>query len=492
MKQESIICPQCKNDIPLTEAITHKIQAELKAKFESDFAVKEKEFSDRERGLLSREKELSKTKEALDVEVERRVKLEKENLTQELRGKISQEMALEVASLNEEIQSKNKKLQDAQKLEIDLRRQKTALEEQKQTLELDVARQVDKAKIKIYEEASKKIKEEMGTEVLSLRAEIDAKDERLQQAQALEVELRKQKSSLEDRTRSLELEVIRKVDEAKSKIYEEALKKANEDNVLKDREQEKLVHDLTTQVEILKKKIEQGSQQTQGEILELVLEDILGSAFPVDNIGPVPKGIKGADVIQTINNSVGQNCGSIIWESKRTKNWSDSWIDKLKEDQREVGAEIAILLTTVLPKNLKNFGVINGIWVTDYSSLIGLATSIRLNLIQVASIKQSIVGQNEKMEAMYHYFSGPEFKQKVEAIVEAFVAMQKDLNAEKRAMEKIWSKREKQIDRVIKNTIRMYGDLQGIVGTALPQIKILELTTISNEVSENELVQEEV
>lgn len=492
MAQESIICPHCKKDIPLTEAITHKIQSELKAKFESDIAVKEKEFTKREQVLVSREEGLLKTKEALDAEVEKRIKLEREKLSKELKVKITEEMSQEVSSLKEEIVIKGKKLQEAQKLELEFRKQKSDLAEQKQSLELEVTRKVDEAKTRIYEEATKKVNEQIATEVSSLKEELFTKGKKLQEAQKLELELRKQKTDLEDRTQSLELEVARKIDEAKSKIYEDAVKQANESHGLKDKEKEKLIQDLTTQIESLRRKAEQASQQTHGEVLELVLEEILGSTFPLDTIEPVAKGVKGADVIQKINNPLGQKCGAIIWESKRVKNWSDGWIDKLKEDQREVGAEVAVLLTTVLPKNIKNFDMMNGVWVTDYSSLIGLATSLRLNLIQVAQIKQSIIGQNEKMEAMYHYLSGSEFKQKVEGIVEAFSSMQKDLNAEKRAMEKIWSKREKQIDRVIKNTIRMYGDMQGIVGAALPQIKMMELTTITDETMVVASMEEEV
>lgn len=414
-KETIIVCPHCKKNIPLNEAVTHKIEADLKAKFESETALKEKEFAKREKDLLAQEKEISKTKESLDTEIERRLKLEREKIAKEIKSKVHAETSMEISSFKEEIESKNKKIQEFKKHEIDLRREK---------------------------------------------------------------------ADLESRAQSMDLEVVRKVDAEKVKIREEVTNKLSSEHLFKERESENLIKGLKDQIEILKKKAEQGSQQNQGEVLELELEEILKGTFPYDVIEPVPKGIKGADVIHKINNQLGQYSGSIIWETKRAKNWSDSWVDKLKEDQRELGADVAILLTTALPKNIKGFGMLDGIWVTDHASIVGLATSIRLNLVHVAQIKQSIVGQTEKMEAMYHYLSGSEFKQKVEAIVEAFVAMKKDLDAEKRAMEKIWSKREKQIDRVVKNTIRMYGDMQGIVGSDLPQIKILELPLIGDETSE--------
>ncbi|MEM2914282.1 MAG: DUF2130 domain-containing protein [Candidatus Bathyarchaeia archaeon] len=417
MIKESITCPFCGREIELTEAITHKIESEVRAKFQSEIAAKEKEFNKKEQELLAKEKEILKAKDLLDTEIEKRIKIEREKLIKEARVQASEEFSTQVSALKEELAEKDKKLHEAQKIELELRRQRAELEE---------------------------------------------------------------------RSRNLELEIVRRVDEERTKVYEEARKKFIDEYSLKDREREKLIQDLKAQIEDMKRKAEQGSQQVQGEVLELELEEILKTAFPIDNIEPVPKGIKGADVIQKVNNQFGSFCGSIIWESKRTKNWSDAWIDKLKEDQREIGAEIAVLLTTVLPKDIRNFGMIRGVWVTDYASLIGLATSIRLNLIQVSSIKQSMVGQNEKMEALYHYLSGQEFKQKVEAIVEAFVNMQKDLNAEKRAMEAIWKKREKQIERVLKNTIRMYGDMQGIIGAQLPQIKALELPAITDDSHNND------
>ncbi|MDP3042339.1 MAG: DUF2130 domain-containing protein [Candidatus Omnitrophota bacterium] len=199
---------------------------------------------------------------------------------------------------------------------------------------------------------------------------------------------------------------------------------------------------------------------------------------------PVPKGIKGADVLQKVNNPMGQYCGSIIWESKRTRNWSDGWIDKLKDDQREVKADIAVLMSIALPKEINGFSQVKGIWVTSFPLAMGLALALRENLLEVASAKQAAVGKAEKMEAIYNYFSGTEFKQKVEAIVEAFVTMNTDLTKEKVAMEKLWSKREQQIKKVVISTARMYGDMQGIIGASLPEIKSLELKSLTDETEE--------
>jgi hypothetical protein len=189
--------------------------------------------------------------------------------------------------------------------------------------------------------------------------------------------------------------------------------------------------------------------------------------------------MKGADVIQRVCSPNGQVCGTIIWESKRTKTWSDVWIDKLKEDQREARADIAVIISTVLPKGASSIIQLNGVWVTDYTLAVGLALALRSGLMQIASAKYSLVGKNEKMEMLYEYLAGPEFRQQIEGIVEAFVTMKKDLDSERRSMEKIWAKREKQIERVVKNTSRMYGSLQGIIGSTLPELKSLEMKAIS-------------
>lgn len=349
------------------------------------------------------------------------------------------------------------------------------------TIKQEVAREVLSEKEKIKKEVSQRLEEENSLRLKSLEEDLQQKKKQLQEFQKIELDLRRQKAELEERQKSVDLEVARKIDEERSKIQEAALKKASDEHMFKDKEKEKLITDLKKQVEELNRKMEQGSQQTQGEVVELELEDILKSAFPIDNIEPVAKGIKGADILQRINNHAGQHCGTIIWESKCTKGWSDTWIDKLKNDQREVKAEIAVLMSTSLPKEVKNFALLKGIWVTDYASTIGLATALRTGLIEVANTKQSAVGKHEKMEAVYAYLSGKEFKQKIEAIVEAFVTMQQELEAEKRAMEKQWSKGEQQIRRIVTNTARMYGDMQAIIGASLPQIKSLELKALTDE-----------
>ncbi|KKM06447.1 hypothetical protein LCGC14_1743880, partial [marine sediment metagenome] len=283
--------------------------------------------------------------------------------------------------------------------------------------------------------------------------------------------------SLVEKEEKLELELSRKIDAERQKIIEKASKGFEEKHQLKDAEKDKQLNDMKKQIDELKRKAEQGSQQMQGEVLELELEKSLKEEFPFDDIEPVAKGVRGGDIIQTVKTQSGRTCGKILWETKRTKTWSDSWIQKLKDDQREVKADLAILASESLPKGFHHFRQISGVWVTDILSAVSLALALRVVLIQVARERAVQVGKKEKMEIAYNYLTGPEFKNRVEAIVESFIAMKEDLEAEKRATQKIWAKREKQIERVISNTAGLHGDLQEIAGDSLPTIKMLELPT---------------
>jgi len=376
---------------------------------------------------------------------------------------------------------------EVKKKEQELFQKEQALSEKEKAMEEDYAKRIKIEKSKLEEEAKKKAEQTIAVELNDLKAQVTEKDQKLLEAQKAELEFRKQRRELEERQRILELEMTRKLDDEREKIKEETLTIFTEEHRLKDLEKDKKMDDMRKQIDELKRKAEQGSQQLQGEVLELELEEMLKANFPLDNLEPVGKGKRGADILQRVHNQSGQYCGTIIWESKRTKGWSDGWIDKLKEDQREAKAEIAVLVTTALPKEVNNFTQINGTWVTNFPLAICLAGPLRITLIQVANAKLSEVGKYEKMEVLYSYLSGPEFRQKVEAIVEAFASMKKDLDQEKRAMNKIWSKREKQIERVVYHLSGMFGAMQGIMGASLPEIKSLELKGLIEDTGSDEL-----
>jgi len=368
-----------------------------------------------------------------------------------------------------------------------LAQREEALSQKGKTLEEEYSKKLNLEIIRLENTAKEKAEQTIAIELKDLQAQVVEKEQKLLDAQSKELELRKQRRELEEKYKNIELEMSRKLDEERERMREEISKNVTEEHRLKDLEKDKQIKDMLWQIQELKRKAELSSQQLQGEVLELELEEILKTNFPFDSIEPVSKGKRGADILQKVNNQSGQYCGTVVWELKRTKGWSDGWIEKLKEDQREVKAEIAVLVTTALPKEVNSFGYINGVWVTNPTLAVCLAMALRMNLIQVANAKMGAVGKGEKMEVLYNYLSGKEFGQRVEAIVEAFISMRNDLEQEKRAVNKIWSKREKQIERVIHNISGMYGEMQAIVGASLPQIKSLELKSLIEEVDSEEL-----
>ena len=335
--------------------------------------------------------------------------------------------------------------------------------------------EIGKTKKAIEEKAKIEAQESLNIKISDLNEQLEEKTKNLKEAQRQELELRKRQRELVEKEEKLELELSRKIDAERQKIIQKTSKEFEETHRLKDAEKDKQLDDMKKQIDELKRKSEQGSQQMQGEVLELELEESLKEEFQFDDIEPVAKGIKGGDIIQTVKTQSGRICGKILWETKRTKNWSDSWIQKLKDDQRDAKADLAILVSETLPKGFHHFRLISGVWVTDILSAVSLALALRVVLIQVARERETQVGKKEKMEIAYNYLTGQEFRNRVEAIVESFTAMKVDLEAERRAMLKIWAKRGKQIERVISNAAGMHGDLQEIAGSSLPTIKILEL-----------------
>jgi hypothetical protein len=336
-----------------------------------------------------------------------------------------------------------------------------------------VTDQLTTEKIKIFKEAKGEAEKEQGMKTALLEEQLKDKDEKLSQATKNEIELRKEKVKFEDDKQAFELEKLKQLEEAKKSISEEASKRAAEEQQYIIAQLKKQLTDATKAKDELARKLEQGSQQTQGEVLELELEEILKTEFPYDDIVPVPKGVSGADIIQKVKDRSGKLCGQIAWESKKTKAWSESWIQKLKDDQRVIKADLAVIVSVVLPDGVKGFTSRDGVWICDVKLASALAVALRTNLESLAHEKAMSVGKNEKMEVLYSYLTGIEFKQRVEAIVEAFSGMDDGLKKERMAYEKIWSEREKQIRKVITNTVGMYGDLSGLV--SLPQIKTLEL-----------------
>lgn len=326
----------------------------------------------------------------------------------------------------------------------------------------------------LWEKAQKAAGEKIDQELKSLREENERRTKELDEARQMELKLRQEKNLLDEDRKNFELEKQRQMDAEREKIRKETAEGLLERHRLLDAEKDKKMSDMMRTIEELQQKAVQGSQQLQGEVLELELENELKQAFPLDEIVPVAKGINGADIVQKVRDSKGQICGVIVWESKRTKHWTDGWVGKLKEDLMRVKGDVAVLVTVVLPDGVKNFGHKDGVYVTTFECFTSLATLLRRTLIDHQMVKTSVVGKNEKMEMVYNYFLSSEFRQRVETIAEAFSAMKMDLENEKKIFTKMWAKREKEIERVVTNTVSMHGELQGLIGTALPTVDALE------------------
>ena len=317
------------------------------------------------------------------------------------------------------------------------------------------------AKHKIdLEEVKRKAEEEASVRNKKLISQIDE----------LLGEVRKLREKDEDR----EIEMKKKLMEEEEKIKNEARQKVEDEHKLKDLEKDKKIQDVLKANEELTKKLEQGSQQSQGETLELELESKLKSEFPTDKILEVKKGQRGADVSQEVVDKLGRSCGMILWESKNAE-WSNGWISKLKEDQRQAKADLAVLVSVKLPEGVDSFAYKDGVWIVSWKHFIPLSWSLRFNLVSLYHERQSSEGKDEKMKILYQYLTGTEFKNRVEGIVDAFSNLQEELEKEKRYFNVKWARQEKEIRKVVDHTHGMYGDLQAVIGKSLPEIKSLEL-----------------
>ena len=412
MAEPTVVCPQCRTEIKLTESLAAPLLESVRRDYDQRLTQKDTDIAKREKLLNERAETLEKAKQSLDQQVEQKLQLE---------------------------------------------RSRIAAEEQR------------KAKLAMDNDLDQKSKE-----ISTLQEVLKQRDTKLAEAQKAQAELIRKERELDDAKRELDLTIEKRVQADLSSERDKAKKEAEEELKLKVMEKDQTITAMQRQIEDLKRRAEQGSQQLQGEVQELELEALLAAKFPRDTIQPVAKGEFGGDVLHRVFGPTNQICGTILWESKRTKNWSDGWLPKLREDQRAAKAEIAIIISQALPKDIETFGFVDGVWVADPKVALPVAMSLRQTLIEVACARQASEGQQTKMEMVYGYLTGPRFRQRVQAIVEAFSSMRDDLDREKKAITRQWAKREEQIDRVMNATVGMYGDLQGIAGKTLQEIEGLE------------------
>jgi len=426
MTEPTIICPKCKAEIKLNESLAGPLIESTRQQYEEQLAQKDSDIATREKTMRAKEKLLNDQQSKLDDQIADQVE---EQLKKD-RARIAAEEAKKA----------------------------------KRTAATDL--------------------EEKETALAELQEVLDTNNAKLAEAQKAQAGLIKKQRELDDAKRELELTVETRVQESLTETRDQAKKEAEESMRLKVAEKEQTITSMQTQIEALKRKAEQGSQQLQGEVQELELENLLSLKFPYDTIEPVAKGEFGGDVLQRVAVSGGQPSGTILWESKRTKNWSDGWLVKLRGDQRTAKAEIAVIVSQALPKGVETFDLIDGVWVTHPRAALPVAAILRQSLMEVALARQSSEGQQTKTEMVYQYLTGPRFRQRIEAIVEAFSTMQEDLDKERKVIMWQWAKRDAQIERVMNATVGMYGDLQGIAGKSLQEIEGLEMSAL-DDVNDN-------
>ncbi len=416
MTETIIYCPSCKSEIKLTESLAAPLIDVTRRDYEQRLAHKDTDIAQRETALREREEALLKARDSLDDQVAERLRQERAQIAAEEARKARQLLATDI--------------------------------------------------------------EQKASEITDLKELIQQRETRLAEAQQAQADLIRKQRELDDAKRELDLTVEKRVQEGLAATREQVRKETDEQLKLKVLEKEQTIAAMQKQIEELKRKAEQGSQQLQGEVQELALESALSARFPRDRIEPVPKGEHGGDVLHRVLGPLGQMCGTILWESKRTKNWSDGWLAKLREDQRAAKAEIAVIISQALPNDVQDFDMIDHVWVAHPRIAVPLATTLRQSLMELAMARQANEGQQPKTEMVYRYLTGPRFRQRVQAIVEAFSSMQEDLDREKKAITKQWAKREEQIERVMQATVGMYGDLQGIAGKSLQEIEGLTLPAL--------------
>lgn len=382
----------------------------------------------------------------------------------------------------DEIQSK-KFNEDLQKNEEKL---KADFEKQKSELKAELEKEREKDKKEMWIKALKAAEEKKELETKDLNSQLEEYKKKQDEAMKNELELRKKARELEDRAKNQEIDNIKKLDEERKKMEEKMLEDSakKEEEIFRKIQEDfsKQLAEKDKQAEILRKSLEeanrkaiQGSQQIQWEIQENELKEILTRNFPTDTIEDVPTGIKWADLVHTVYNQRWQKVWVILWESKNTKTWSNEWIKKLKDDRIIAKADVCVIVSNTMPDELKHFWLVNDVWVTEFTYFLALTVAVRDKLLAVHQTSNSLVWKDEKMEHLYNYLSSNEFKSKIENIIEAFKSMKEDLESEKRSMARIWSKREKELERIINNTSFLYWDMQWIMGNSLQKINYLEL-----------------
>jgi hypothetical protein len=418
MTEPRIVCPKCKTSMKLTESLAAPLIAKARKQVQQQLAERERQFAKREVDLRNSQKAVSRARQAVDTEVAKRLRAERTSISQS-------EAAKARVALGAELEQRDELL-------------------------------------------------------TQLQNSLDTNNEKLAKAQRAQADIIRKSRELDDARRELELSVQKRVQESLSAVRDQAKAEAEDALKTKVSEREVQIVGMQRQIEELRRKADQGSQQLQGEALEFELETSLRDKFTSDVIEAVPKGDFGGDILQRVRNDTSRVCGIMLWEAKSTKAWSNKWLEKLRSDQRLANADVCLIVSSVLPAGIETFDRIDNVWVTKKRFAIPLAIALRQSLIEVGNSRQAANGQQTKMEMVYQYLTGPRFRNRIDVIIENFTDMQSDLDRERKAMARIWAKREEQLKSVLESSAGFYGDLQGIAGRALPEIESLGFHMVSD------------
>jgi hypothetical protein len=412
MSEASILCPHCRRPVVIEQAVAAGLRKQIEAEARAGLEAQAQSLAVREAEAARREAEVA------------RLKAETQALKQQEEQRIREE----------------------------------------------VARQAKLAQEQARAEAARAAAGELGL----LKQQVDDARKDRDAAQAREIELRKRSEAVEQKEKALELTLARRVDEERVRLQADAQRLADEKYLLDIKQRDEREAGLKRTIDDLKRRSEQGSMQTQGEALETWLEDALRREFVADLVEPVAKGVRGADLVQRVRGAGGAEAGTILWESKRTKAWTADWIAKLKDDQRDMKAQVAALVTQALPAGAAEVSCVDGVWVCTYRAALGMAALIRDGLLAVASERRSQENRGDKEAMIYAYLTGGEFKRRFEGFLEPLLQLEKELDREKAAYQRIWAAREKQIERAKHNLLGLRGDVEGLAGNVLPALDDLE------------------
>jgi len=397
-------------------------------------------------------------------------------LAGKLEAQYKQDFERKVAEQAARFNQEKKELAEAiQKQQTELEQQQEAFAQAKakenELFQQRLAKKMEEERVNIAKETTERFEQQLK----ALEEENNKKKAENRELKQKELDLLKRERALNEQKEEMELQVQKQLLEQQKEIEEKGRAKEREANLLKEKEYQKQLEDQKKLIDEMKRKAEQGSMQLQGEVQELAIEEILMSAYPFDNIKEVPKGIRGADCIQEVVNSTQQACGTIVYESKRTKAWAGDWVSKLKQDQVSCKADLAVIVTQTLPSDMDRFGNVDGVWVCGFHEVKSLSLVLREMLMRTQAAKSAEENKGDKMTLLYNYFTSNEFIQNISQVMNNYSQMQDQLNAEKRAMQRLWAAREKQIWAVQENLASFIGSVEGITGNELDSGNIMQL-----------------